>query len=148
EQSWTNTSNFEVLIGNDPTQNGGVITLGNNITASSGIEFGPIATGHNYSIQNANGNNYSLTIGSGGILIANTAASGPAPSAEIDVPVILSANQTWNVPTGQFLSVTGAITQSASGTTLNFTGGGDAEFSAPNGNFDTLAVSGGSIVVL
>jgi hypothetical protein len=148
ETTWSNTSTYQVLIGNDASQHGGVITLGNNIVASSGIFFGPIAAGFNYSIAESGSNAYTLTVGSGGIQVANGAATSTTPSAEIDVPVVLSASQTWNVLAGQFLNVTGAITQSTSGTTLTFTGGGDGEFSGANGNISTVAVTGGSILLL
>ncbi|HEY1686187.1 MAG TPA: dockerin type I repeat-containing protein [Tepidisphaeraceae bacterium] len=145
EATWSNSVGSQVLIGDDATQAGGVITLGDNIVVAGGVEFGPILPGSNYSIANASGNSYSLTVGAGGVIVANTAATSTTWSAEIDVPVILSGSQTWSVPTGQSLYVTGPVT--GAGNTLTFGGGGLLELAGANGNIGSVNIAGGTLLL-
>lgn len=145
EQSWSNTTTNAVIIGGDSTQNGGVITLGNNIVVNGLLTFGPIAASQNYSIA---GNGFTLTLG-GGINVNNTAATSTTPSAEIDAPVVLSASQTWEVDPGQFLDVTGSVTESDAtpSFTLTKTGSGTLDLANTTGSIGALNVMGGTVLL-
>lgn len=111
---WTNNANKQVYVGNDVNQNGGTITLGSNISLADGLTFGNIAAGNNYKIVDG-ATSYTLTLG-GGITVLNAASSSAlpttssTPSAEIDTPIVLSADQKWDVPAGQYLDVKGTVT--------------------------------------
>ncbi|HZZ43497.1 MAG TPA: dockerin type I domain-containing protein [Tepidisphaeraceae bacterium] len=140
EYTWSNSDAKDVIIGNDNTQAGDIITLGSDITTGK-ITFGPIFPLYNYNITA--GGPYSLTI-NGGINVSNTAATSTTPSAEIDAPIILGADQTWSVDPGQFLDIKGTVTGNFN---LTKTGTGILDIESAGGSIASLAVNGGTVLL-
>lgn len=149
--SWPDGTTKTAEFGNDATQAGGQVVLGQNIVLGGQLEFGPILAGSNYSIVNASGNNFTLTI-AGGINVNNAAATSTTPSAEIDVPIVLSGSQMWNIVPGQFLTVTNTITETDAPTnsdTLTISGGGVLDLTDTSGNtsFANLDIANGTVLL-
>ncbi len=142
EYTWSNGDAKDVIIGNDVTQAGGDITLGSNITTGK-ITFGPIFAGANYRIAD-NGSGNVLTI-MGGISVNNNAATSTTPSAEIDAPIALGADQSWNVDSGQFFDVKSVI--NGAGKMLTKVGSGVVEFEAGGGSLGQLNVNQGIVLM-
>jgi fibronectin-binding autotransporter adhesin len=154
DSPWSNASfaNFGVNIGNDVTNGGGDIALSENISFNGALTFGPIFPGFNYIIDN---NGFSLILG-GGINVNNLAATnggnplaGGSPSAEINAPIQLAANQNWEVDPGQFLDVKGTLTEAGglNQFTLTKTGAGTLFLESAGGSIGTLAVNAGLVLI-
>lgn len=142
EAMWDNSTTKDVIIGNDVSQAGDIINLGSDITVNGKLTFGPIFPLYNYSI---NGNGHTLTLG-GGLNVNNTAATSTTPSAEIDSPIVLAADQTWNVDAGQFLEIKGSLTGSHA---LTKVGAGTLDLNAAggSGSIGQLNVNGGIVLL-
>ena len=143
ETTWTNAATKDVIIGNDVTQFGGTIDLGSNITVNGKLTFGLIFQGFPYTITDA-GTGNTLTL-AGGLSVSNNAASSTTPSAEIDAPITLAADQTWNVDPNQFLDIKGQVTGGA--TTLTKVGTGVVDFEHASGSLGTLNANGGIVLL-
>ncbi len=75
----------------------------------------------------------------------NTAFTGSFPSAEIDTPIVLSANQTWEVDPGQVLDIQGAVN---GGTfALTKTGSGTVSIDSGGGSLGSLNVNAGLVIL-
>lgn len=158
EVSWNNTDflGYDVLIGNDKNQAGGTITLGEDITVGGALRIGPIYPGtigndYFYTITDG-GSGHTLTL-MGGVVV-NTAGSTSlgAPSAVISAPVVLGANQSWEVDPSEFLDVEGSVNDNGNGYTLNVIGtanstSGGTLFLNSAGSFGALNVQGGTVLL-
>jgi hypothetical protein len=125
---WTNTSPYDAIIGNGGTA--GVIDL-DMVAVANSLTFNTV-TG-NYLINGLAGS--SLTINGGGIL-ANW-------SATIATSVILGANQTWSVASGQSLKFTQVISGSG---TLDKAGTGILDLQGSSINSGSMTVSAGILL--
>lgn len=126
---WDNTQNSTVIFGATNSGNGGTVSLGSAITAST-IIFSTVSSP--YAIV-GNGNSLTLT---GGI----TASS----SATIAAPVMITASETWTSGSGATLSVTGSIGEATAGQALTLTGSGAFAFSGANTYSGGTSVLGGA----
>ncbi|HEY1685156.1 MAG TPA: dockerin type I domain-containing protein [Tepidisphaeraceae bacterium] len=162
EVNWANNnpaySNYDVQFGNDVTQQGSTVQLGENIVVPGLLRFGPIAQGANYIIAN-NGNSLTLTRGisvtTGGADTKDGSGNVLTPSAEIDAPIVLAQSQTWEVDAGEALWVNSTITEN-DGTpsyTVTITGtpgttnGGITQFGGTGSSFETLNATAGTVLL-
>jgi autotransporter-associated beta strand protein len=129
--TWDNTATNALTIGSGG--NGGIITLGGNVTVGGALTFAAVTSP--YTVGAGNGTN-TLTL-VGGITANN--------SATINAPTILEASQTWNVATGN-LTVTGAISETGGARTLTKSGVGTLVLTSTSNSYSGGTVLGGGIV--
>jgi autotransporter-associated beta strand protein len=154
------TSTYAVANGSSPSTADVFFSAGTDAIASVNVTLNGPVEARSITIQelmniSATSSSPSLTIGAGGVTLANTVVG---PSTWIGTaPVTLSASQAWNNHSSHLFTVAGNVTgaaSSATALTLSGTGAGGSTLSGllANGSGGTLALNinttGGGITTL
>ncbi|HEX4129074.1 MAG TPA: autotransporter-associated beta strand repeat-containing protein [Pirellulales bacterium] len=132
--SWNNAALNNVTFGANTSGTGGTITLGSAIAVGS-LVLAPQSAATGYTFV---GNGNSLTIATG--IVANN-------SGTIAVPIVISSSETWTTATGATLTVSGNISETGGGQSLNFGGSGTVLLSGTNSYSGGTVISGGTLGV-
>lgn len=158
EENWNNTdlNAYDVRFGNDKTQAGGTVTLGENVIVGGKLKFGDVFPGqvsdqYYYTITDG-GTGNTLTLMGGITVHTDGSTIDGAPSAVIAAPVVLGADQNWEVDSTDFLQVNGTLSGNH---TLTVTGdpggastGGVVDLNGAGGQIGALDVATGGTVLL